>query len=106
MTTNTPTAPSNYVTRAAALLVEVLAEIDASAEIQPSLAPFYTLLVLTTGEDTTLAHVHDAWAMDRSVSRPGHPDLVPFPQLSAETAEWDRPFMLAIRETARRLKAA
>lgn len=61
---------------------------------------FYALLVHTTGINTTLEDVHTAWALWREQSRPEHPDLVPFEQLSPEVAEYDRPYRDLIRHVA------
>lgn len=69
--------------------------------LTPALQQLYTLLALTKGELTTLADVHDAWAVARAIERPDHPDLVPFLQLSAKVADYDRPFLLAIHDAAR-----
>jgi hypothetical protein len=64
----------------------------------------YAQLVLTTGTRTTMANVHDAWAVDRNTDRPEHPDLVPFEQLSPSVAEWDRPFQQLIHQVAAELE--
>lgn len=63
----------------------------------------YLLLTLAKGEATTLEDVHDAWAVIRMVNRPWHDDIVPFSELTEETADYDRPFVEAIHATARRL---
>lgn len=67
----------------------------------PDLIHLYTLLALTKGEATTLADVHDAWALWRMQTRPDHPSLVPFGELTPETQEYDRPYMEAIHQVAR-----
>ena len=76
---------------------------DPAACLTPDLQQLYVLLVLTSGTATTLADVHDAWACARAITRPDHRDLVPFEQLTADVAEWDRPFMVAIHTAARQM---
>lgn len=70
-------------------------------DCDPDLLRLYALLVLTTGEDTTLENVHDAWALARLATRPDHPDLVPFADLAPAIQAYDKPYQDAIRETAR-----
>lgn len=65
-----------------------------------ALLRLYALLVHTSGINTTLEDVHTAWALWREQSRPEHPDLVPFEQLSDEVVEYDRPYMALIRHVA------
>lgn len=65
-----------------------------------ALLRLYALLVHTTGVDTELKHVHDAWALWRSQTKPDHADLVRFEQLSDEVVEYDRPYMALIRHVA------
>ena len=60
----------------------------------------YALLVLTTGEDTTLENVHDAWAAWRAPTHPDNPSLVPFADLTPEVRERDRKYVDAIREVS------
>jgi hypothetical protein len=64
--------------------------------LEPGLVSLYALLLLTRGRDTTLANVHDAWALWRLTTRPGHPSLVPFDELALEVQELDRPYLHAI----------
>ncbi len=66
-------------------------------------ARLYTLLVLTRGEQTTLADVHDAWAVGRNLDRPEHADLVPFGELLPGVAAYDIPFRDAIHAATRRI---
>jgi len=70
----------------------------------PSLLRYYALLVLTTGEDTTLENVHDAWSLWRMVTQPDHRSIIWFDQLTPETQEYDRKYAEAIRKTARELR--
>lgn len=66
----------------------------------------YALLALTSGVNTTLEQVHDAWALWRAGTPQGHPSLVPFGELSPEVQELDRPYAVAIRRVARALHQA
>lgn len=70
------------------------------SDLDPALADLYTLLALVRGRATTLADVHDAWAVWRNCTKPGHPDLVPFSELTEPVQERDRPYMEAIRRAA------
>lgn len=96
---------TNYIATATEALHDALRAQgkDPAKSLTPALSQLYTLLVLTKGELTTLADVHNAWAVARNVERPDHKDLVPFEELSAEIAEWDQPFVDAIRTAARNL---
>jgi hypothetical protein len=60
----------------------------------------YALLALTVGEYVTLENVHDAWSAWRAVSKPDHPSLVPFAELSPEVQALDAPYAEAIRQVA------
>jgi hypothetical protein len=71
----------------------------------PELQRFYALLVLVTGEATTLEDVHDAWAAWRSYTRPDHPDLMPFHELDEPTKERDRKYRDAVHTAAENLEA-
>lgn len=94
---------STYVEKARDVLREELEK--AGLPVQET--PFehgYLTLVLATGEATTLENVHDVWSIVRMVNRPWHRDIVPFEELPDEVVAYDRPFLAAIQETARRLK--
>jgi hypothetical protein len=69
------------------------------------MAAVYALLVLTTGQATTLENVHDAWSAWRVFTNPKHPALVPFAELSADIQAYDRPYRDAIRQVAAELEA-
>ena len=69
--------------------------------LHPDLERLYLLLVLARGTNTTLANVHDAWAIWKDTHHPSHPSLIPFDELSYATQELDRPFMDAIHRAAR-----
>lgn len=87
----------NYVATTIEALRAQLPENDGTDE---DLLRAYALLVHTTGTGTSLEHVHDAWALWRAQTRPEHPDLVPFAQLSAQVADYDQPYRDAIRTVA------
>jgi hypothetical protein len=94
----------NYLTNIITRLRELAAKHGGKIE-DDRLAAAYALLVLTTGQATTLENVHDAWSAWRAFSdRPDHPDLVPFSWLSDETAEYDRPYRNDIRTVAAELE--
>ena len=66
----------------------------------PELLRLYALLVLVRGQDTSRKDVHDAWSAWRDATRPDHPSLVPFSELSPEVQELDDPYVTAIRIVA------
>jgi hypothetical protein len=68
----------------------------------PGLLRMYALLVLVTGEDTSREHVHAAWAAWRTATRPDHPSLIPFDDLTPERRALYGKHAEAIREAARR----
>ncbi len=67
------------------------------------LLKFYTLLVLTTGKETTLENVHDAWSIWQNTINPEHRSLVPFKNLTKPVQELDELYCQAIIETANEL---
>lgn len=69
-----------------------------------SLLDLYTLLVLVTGEETTLKNVHDAWAVWSNRTDPTHRSIVPLEDLPPATQELDRTYVEAIRLTAHQLR--
>lgn len=71
-------------------------------DLEPALLRLYALLVLVRGDATTLADVHDAWALWQTMTCPDHRSLVPFDQLSPQVQELDRPYVEAIHRTATR----
>jgi hypothetical protein len=68
--------------------------------LDSSLLRLYALLVLTKGTGTTLEDVHDSWSLWRAETRPDHPSIVPFRDLSPEVQELDRPYAEAIHRVA------
>jgi hypothetical protein len=89
------------VTYVADALAGVSAELP---DLDSELVQLYALLALVKGEATSLADVHDAWALWRHRTRPEHPSIVPFEQLSAEVQELDRPYADGIRRVAKALR--
>lgn len=90
--------PVTYIEDVQALLKKELPSLD------DSLLDLYILLVLTTGEDTTLEQVHDAWSVWQSRIKPNHRSIVPFAELTAEVQEMDRKYAEAIRSVSAELK--
>jgi hypothetical protein len=73
--------------------------------LRPGLASYYGVLVMTTGERTTAADVHNAaWAMHAAEHRPGHPDLLPWGQLDPANAQRDEPHAEMVRVIAADMK--
>lgn len=87
----------NYVQRARGLLAAMLPDCDSD------LLGLYALLAFTTGINTTLENVHDAWAIWRSRTNQDHPSLKPFRDLAPSIQVLDRKYAEAIREVARTL---
>jgi hypothetical protein len=84
----------NYIDAVAARLGLMLDDCDID------LLRIYALLVLVTGTGTTDEHVHHAWGVWRAATRPDHPDLVPFDQLTPEVQALDTWYAQAIRAVA------
>lgn len=81
----------NYVQRIGDELTARLPDCD------PVLIGFYTLLALEFGQQTDEAMVHNAWAVWRNLTDPGHRSLIPFPFLAPEVQRLDTPYAQAIR---------
>lgn len=84
-------------------------ELAKHIKVGKGLMNVYTLLVLTVGENCTLENIHDAWSVNINANwdkktNGEHRSLIPFNQLSVETQEKDREYMLAVRKTARLIK--
>ncbi len=86
--------PGNYVDATVTALAARLPDCD------PDLLRLYTLLALTVGAEVTLKDVHDAWAVWRTLTRPEHPSIVPFDQLTPEVQDLDSRYADAIRDVA------
>lgn len=68
---------------------EVKTELSKHIKVGKGLTNYYSLLVLLLGEETTLADVHDAWAVNVNETwdkeKLGeHRSMIPFDELSAE----------------------
>lgn len=72
-------------------------------DVESDLLDLYVLLVLTSGIDTGLIDVHDAWAVWKNKTNPSHKSLIPFSELTPEVQELDREYADAICETAREI---
>ena len=73
-------------------------------DLEPSdqmLYRIYAVLALSTGENTTLEHVHDAWSAWRAYTMPNHKFIVWFKDLPESVQELDRPYAEAIQAAAR-----
>lgn len=68
--------------------------------LPPELLDLYVNLVLSTGTETTLENVHDAWSIWKNRIDPTHKSLIPFQELTPEVQELDRKYMNAIRSVA------
>lgn len=86
--------PETYVTRIQDRLAAALPGCD------EQLLGLYTLLALTSGKNTSLEAVHDAWSVWRTTTRPDHPSIVPFDELKPEVQELDRKYADAIHDAA------
>lgn len=81
---------------------DIRSDLDARLPgLDPELIRLYTLLVLVKGMNTRLEDVHDAWAIWCNGTRPSHPSLVPFDELSAEVQSYDRPYRDVIVQLTR-----
>lgn len=69
-------------------------------KLDSRLVALYAQLAVTTGQDTTLENVHDAWSIYTEAKNPSHKSLVKFVELTAETQAKDAPFKDAIVEVA------
>lgn len=68
---------------------------------------YLLLAMVSDGEnDITEQDVHDVWSIVRMVNRPWHQDLIPFPELDPAVAAYDKPFLVAIKNAAKRIKEA
>ena len=83
---------------------EIQTELSKHIKVSKRLLSYYSLLVVTLGEETTLADIHDAWAVDKNISMSHHRSIVLFEKLSPEVQELDREYMEAVRLTAKNLK--
>ncbi len=56
----------------------------------------YGLLVLTVGENCTNKDIHEAWSIWQNRTRPDHPSLKPFNELTKEIQDLDEPYRQAV----------
>lgn len=84
----------NYISRVMLVLDNML------PGLPPELLDLYVNLVLSTGVETSLENVHDAWSIWKNRIDPTHKSLIPFNELSFEVQELDRKYADAIRSVA------
>lgn len=88
---------------------EVKTELSKHIKVGKGLTNYYSLLVLLLGEETSLADVHDAWAVNidstwDKTTLGNHRSCIPFDELSPEIQAKDQKFVDAIHKTTRILK--
>lgn len=89
----------NYAQRVLDLMNAAIPDQD------PDLIRAYALLAMTSGTQTTLRDVHEAWSLWRTMANPEHRSLIPFDELEWEVRELDRPYCDAIIRVARELRS-
>lgn len=94
----------NYLTNIMTRLGDVVTAAGGSLP-DDRMAAVYALLVLTTGQATTLENVHDAWSAWRIETKPDHRSLVWFAELDYDTQAYDFLYRDAIRQVAAELEA-
>lgn len=65
-----------------------------------SLFLLYALLATSTGTNTTLRDIHNAWAIWQFPKNPNHNALVPFEELTSDIKKEDEPFLEATLRVA------
>jgi len=91
-----------YIAETRRSLLNALGDISWADDFM--LLDLYALLVLVKGEECTAGDIHDAWAVARTWSRPGHPDIVPFESLPERIQEYDVRYRDAVRAAAHQLR--
>lgn len=91
-----------YLDTLAADIRETIPSDALPAEDTTSLFLMYAVLLLAKGEKVTREDVHNAWVAWMVGKGAEHESLVPFAELPAETQVEDSPFVVAIRNVARR----
>ncbi len=66
----------------------------------------YSLLALVAGSEVSRENVHDAWSLWRSMTRPDHPAIIPFEELSLDVQNLDQPYVEAIQRLAAKIMEA
>lgn len=80
---------------------EVIQKLDKQLPgLDRDLLRLYALLVFVEGPTVTLKDVHDAWAIWKNETKPGHQSLIPFDMLTEEVQELDRKYAEAIVRVA------
>lgn len=96
-----------YIETARDILREELARVGKGNQETPFEHAYLMIAMASeTPDEVTADDVHDAWSIVRMVNRPWHKDIVEFADLEEGVAEYDMPFVEAIRATVRRLKAS
>jgi len=90
----------NYVDELAAAIRSRLPADRWPGEGADALTRLYALLALAKGAGVTAEDVHDAWAVWKAGSDPGHEALRPFGELDEATRRRDEPYAEAIRQVA------
>jgi len=88
----------NYVDELAAAIRARLPDDRWPDRDADGLLRLYALLGLVKGAAVSTEDVHDAWAVWKAGSDPGHESLRPFGQLDAGTRNRDEPYAEAIRQ--------
>lgn len=83
---------------------EIQTELAKHIKVGNRLLSYYSLLVITLGEETTLADIHDAWAIEKNINMPEHRSIILFEKLEPRVQELDRNYMEAVHKTAKILK--
>lgn len=83
---------------------EIQNELKKHIKVSNRLLSYYSLLVITLGEDTTLADIHDAWAVEKNIKMPEHKSIILFEDLTPEVQELDRKYMEAVHKTTKILR--
>jgi hypothetical protein len=65
-------------------------------DCEVDLLRLYALLVLVNGVNVSERDVHDAWSVWRTATKPDHPSLVPFDQLTREVQDLDTRYAEAV----------
>jgi hypothetical protein len=91
-----------YLDTLAADIREAIPSDALPAEDTTSLLLMYAVLLLAKGEEVTREDVHNTWVAWMVGKGAEHESLVPFAELPAETQAEDSPFVVAIRNVARR----
>lgn len=86
----------NYIQQARDILSKKI-------DVESDLLDLYVLLVLTSGIDTELIDVHDAWAVWKNKTNQSHKSLIPFSELTPEVQALDEEYRDAIAATAAEL---